>query len=83
VATVAVKGLMERLTSAHDQLLTWSQASSSSVTMSNRVTAFESFRRNISRTIDRRFQIPSGSRPRSGRSMVCHSVAAGGAELLR
>lgn len=33
---------------------------------------------NISLTMDRRFQIPSGSLPLSGRSKQAHSAAAGG-----
>ena len=59
--------------------ITCSQARTSSVSISNSLIAFESFRRNISRTIDSRFQMPSGSRPRRGRNRLCHSAAAGGA----
>ena len=51
--------------------------------ISSNVDALASFLLNISRTIDNRFQIPSGSRPLRGLSNVCHSVAAGGALFAR
>ncbi|KAK2181653.1 hypothetical protein NP493_386g04018 [Ridgeia piscesae] len=61
------------------QMRICSHARTSSVSISSSLMAFESFLRNISRTIDKRFQMPSGSRPRRGRNRLCHSAAAGGA----
>lgn len=49
-----------------------------SVRISSSGAALLSLLLNISRTMDRRFQIPSGSRPLKGRSRQAHSAAAGG-----
>lgn len=62
---------------------TCSQAMTSSVIISSSGIAFRSLRLNISRTIDSRFHMPSGSRPRNGRNNEDHSAAAGGALVLR
>lgn len=64
-------------------LLTCSQAMHSSVIISNNGTAFLSFLLNISRTIDSKFHIPSGSLPRRGRRRELHSAAAGGAVVVK
>lgn len=53
------------------------------VMISNRGMLFRSLRRYISLTIDKRFHIPSGSRPRKGRRNDTHSNAEGGAVLER
>lgn len=49
-----------------------------SVRISNRGAALLSLLLNISLTMDRRFQMPSGSLPRRGLSKQAHSAAAGG-----
>lgn len=64
-------------------LLTCSQANTSSVMISNNGIAFLSLRLNISLTIDNKFHIPSGSRPRNGLRRELHSAAAGGAVVLK
>ena len=46
---------------SNHQIRTWSLARHSSVSMSRRLMAFSSPRRNSSRTMDSRFHIPSGS----------------------
>lgn len=60
-----------------------SHAIHSSVMISNNGIALRSVLLNISRTIDSKFHMPSGSRPRNGRSNEDHSAAAGGAVVLR
>lgn len=67
------------LTETDVKSVTCSQESTSSVRICSSGTALLSFLRNISRTMDSRFHMPSGSRPRNGRSKLCHSAAAGGA----
>lgn len=49
-----------------------------SVRISSRGAALLSRLLNISLTMDRRFQMPSGSRPLKGRRRHAHSAAAGG-----
>lgn len=61
-------------------MYTWSHATASSVSTSNKCKALSSFLRNISLTIDNKFHKPSGSRPRNGRNRFVHSVVAGGAD---
>lgn len=60
-----------------------SQAMHSSVMISNNGIALRSVLLNISRTIDNKFHMPSGSRPRNGRNNEDHSAAAGGAVVLK
>lgn len=64
-------------------LFTCSQAMISSVMISNSGIPFLSLRLNISRTMESRFHIPSGSRPLNGRRRDVHSAAAGGALVLK
>jgi hypothetical protein len=42
-----------------------------------------SWRLNISRTMESKFHMPSGSRPLNGRNRLLHSAAAGGAVELK
>lgn len=51
--------------------------------ISSKGMALRSFLLNISRTMERRFHMPSGSRPLNGRSNDAHSEAAGGAVVLK
>lgn len=55
----------------------------SSVKTSRSGTAFLSCLLNISRTMDNKFHMPSGSRPLNGRNKLLHSAAAGGAVELK
>ena len=58
---------------------TWSHTIHSSVSILRRLTALLSLLRHISRTMERRFQMPSGSRPLRGLSRLVHSADAWGA----
>lgn len=55
----------------------------SSVKTSKSGTALRSWRLNISRTMESKFHMPSGSRPLNGRNRLLHSAAAGGAVELK
>lgn len=67
----------------HYGSITFSVAKHSSVIISNRGIELRSFLLNISRTIESRFHIPSGSRPLSGLNKEAHSAATGGAVELK
>ena len=51
--------------------------------ISSKGILFLSLRLNISRTMESKFHIPSGSRPRSGLKKLHHSAADGGAVVER
>ena len=61
------------------QIIIWAVSRHCKVTISNNGKEFRSFRLYISRTIDNRFHMPSGSRPRSGLKKLDHSAADWGA----
>ena len=65
------------------QTMIWFVSRHCCVTISRRGMLLRSLRRYISRTMERRFHMPSGSRPRSGRRKEHHSAAEGGAEVER
>ena len=48
-------------------------------TVPNKGMELRSLRRNISRTMESKFHMPSGSRPRNGLKKLHHSEADGGA----
>ena len=61
------------------QTMIWAVSRHCRVTISSRGIEFLSFLLYISLTMERRFHMPSGSRPRSGRRKEDHSAALGGA----